>query len=77
MTLNIDKIRGRRNELHMTQQQLADKVGMNRDQYAKREKGKVSIGADELGAIATALGVSDIRFFFEETFPNENKSTKG
>ena len=76
MVVNLDRIRGIRAEKHMTQEQLAKKVGMNRIQYAKRENGIVSFGADELGAVAAALDIDDISIFFTKSFPKENEEKK-
>lgn len=45
-----------RKEQGLTQQQLADIVGMQRNHISRIESGKFSVGLDTLAAIAKALG---------------------
>lgn len=58
------RIRHRRWMIGMTQQQLADKVGIKFQQIQKYETGMNRVSASRLWDIASALGVS-IAFFFE------------
>lgn len=58
------RVRHRRWMVGMTQQQLADKVGIKFQQIQKYETGMNRISASRLWDIADALGVS-ISFFFE------------
>jgi transcriptional regulator with XRE-family HTH domain len=58
------RIRHRRWMVGMTQQQLADKVGIKFQQIQKYETGMNRVSASRLWDIADALGVS-IAFFFE------------
>lgn len=58
------RIRHRRWMVGMTQQQLADKVGIKFQQIQKYETGMNRVSASRLWDIADALGVS-ISFFFE------------
>lgn len=58
------RIRHRRWMIGMTQQQLADKVGIKFQQIQKYETGMNRVSASRLWDIADALGVS-ISFFFE------------
>ncbi len=58
------RIRHRRWMVGMTQQQLADKVGIKFQQIQKYETGMNRISASRLWDIADALGVA-ISFFFE------------
>ena len=58
------RIRHRRWMAAMTQQQLADKVGIKFQQIQKYETGMNRVSASRLWDIADALGVT-IAFFFE------------
>ena len=58
------RIRHRRWMVGMTQQQLADKVGIKFQQIQKYETGMNRVSASRLWDIADALGVA-ISFFFE------------
>jgi transcriptional regulator with XRE-family HTH domain len=58
------RIRHRRWMVGMTQQQLADKVGIKFQQIQKYETGMNRVSASRLWDIADALGVG-INFFFE------------
>ena len=58
------RIRHRRWMVGMTQQQLADKVGIKFQQIQKYETGMNRVSASRLWDIADALGV-EISFFFE------------
>jgi transcriptional regulator with XRE-family HTH domain len=58
------RIRHRRWTVGMTQQQLADKVGIKFQQIQKYETGMNRVSASRLWDIAEALGVG-IAFFFE------------
>jgi len=58
------RIRHRRWTVGMTQQQLADKVGIKFQQIQKYETGMNRVSASRLWDVADTLGVS-ISFFFE------------
>jgi transcriptional regulator with XRE-family HTH domain len=58
------RIRHRRWMVGMTQQQLADKVGVKFQQIQKYETGMNRVSASRLWDVADAMGVS-ISFFFE------------
>lgn len=58
------RVRHRRWMVAMTQQQLADKVGIKFQQIQKYETGMNRISASRLWDISEALGVS-VSFFFE------------
>lgn len=58
------RVRQRRWMVGMTQQQLANKVGIKFQQIQKYETGANRISASRLWDIAAALGVS-VSFFFE------------
>lgn len=67
------RIRHRRWMIGMTQQQLADKVGIKFQQIQKYETGMNRVSASRLWDISDALGVS-ISFFFEG-LAGESKAT--
>ena len=67
------RIRHRRWMIGMTQQQLADKVGIKFQQIQKYETGMNRVSASRLWDISDALGVS-ISFFFEG-LSGESKAT--
>ncbi|MGB5868995.1 MAG: helix-turn-helix transcriptional regulator [Albidovulum sp.] len=58
------RVRHRRWMVGMTQQQLADKVGIKFQQIQKYETGMNRVSASRLWDIADALGVA-VSFFFE------------
>ncbi|WP_424969493.1 helix-turn-helix domain-containing protein [Dinoroseobacter sp. S76] len=58
------RVRHRRWMVGMTQQQLADKVGIKFQQIQKYETGMNRVSASRLWEIASALGVP-VSFFFE------------
>lgn len=58
------RVRHRRWMVGMTQQQLAERVGIKFQQIQKYETGMNRVSASRLWEIATALGVT-VSFFFE------------
>ena len=63
------RIRERRTMLGISQQQLAQTIGVTYQQAHKYERGLNRISAGRLFEIATALGVS-VNWFFEGQIPN-------
>jgi transcriptional regulator with XRE-family HTH domain len=59
------RIRLRRVEQHMSQSQLADKLGVTFQQVQKYEKGVNRVGAARLQQIATGLDVP-VTFFYDD-----------
>ena len=59
------RIRLRRVELHISQSELADKLGVSFQQVQKYEKGVNRVGASRLQQIATALDVP-VTFFYDD-----------
>ena len=70
------RIRHRRWMVGMTQQQLADKVGIKFQQIQKYETGMNRVSASRLWDIADALGVT-ISFFFEGLAEGANVAQAG
>ena len=70
------RIRHRRWMVGMTQQQLADKVGIKFQQIQKYETGMNRVSASRLWEIADALGVS-IAFFFEGLKEQDRPAASG
>jgi transcriptional regulator with XRE-family HTH domain len=58
------RVRVRRMQLHLSQTQLGDKLGISFQQIQKYEKGANRISAGRLQKIATVLNVP-VAFFFE------------
>ncbi|WP_439105219.1 helix-turn-helix domain-containing protein [Celeribacter marinus] len=71
------RVRHRRWMVGMTQQQLAEKVGIKFQQIQKYETGMNRVSASRLWDIAEALGVP-VAFFFEgaDESPAEKTTTK-
>jgi transcriptional regulator with XRE-family HTH domain len=70
------RIRHRRWMVGMTQQQLAEKVGIKFQQIQKYETGMNRVSASRLWDIADALGVN-IAFFFEGIDDKREAETTG
>lgn len=69
------RVRHRRWMVGMTQQQLADKVGIKFQQIQKYETGMNRVSASRLWEIAAALGVQ-VSFFFEGIGAGQVSSTQ-
>lgn len=50
-----DKLKARRKEMRLTQEDLADKIGVSKQYIGLIERGKVSPGLDVIEKIAEAL----------------------
>lgn len=76
MTLNLLRLRAERIAKGMTQEDMAERLGISRAAYAKREAGIVDVGANELAAIAEVLGIDcdHISIFFNSSSPIGNGS---
>ncbi|MGB2578194.1 transcriptional regulator with XRE-family HTH domain [Elusimicrobium simillimum] len=71
--MNIgDKIRKARNELNLTQRQLADLAKIAQPTLAKWEANKGGISKKNIEKLAKALG-KDYKYFYEDN-TSENKS---
>jgi transcriptional regulator with XRE-family HTH domain len=58
MGLQPDRIKQRRHALHLSQEQLAELVGVNQPQISRWELGINDIGGDTLTTLSRALGTS-------------------
>ena len=52
----LDKIRGKRNELRMTQEEIALRLGMTQKTYNLKENGKTEFTLEELLCIMSIFG---------------------
>ena len=58
--VDLEKLKIAREKKGYSQEEMANKMGWSaRSKYTKREKGSVSISADELMKIITLLGYKD------------------
>lgn len=76
LSINLRRLRAERIAKGLTQDQMAEAMGWRtRTPYAKRENGIVSIGADELGKIASILGFSkdELGIFFTKDVPKKER----
>lgn len=71
MKVDLLRVKAERVAKGYTQAQMAERMGLARDQYNKRENGKISFSADELITLAGLLGYSKdkIGIFFKRTVP--------
>ena len=59
-----EKIRGRRKELHMSQEELAEALGITYQQVQRYESGKNRLNVENIQVIANTLSVP-LSYFFE------------
>ena len=71
MKVDLLRVRAERVAKGYTQAKMAELMGLARNQYNKRENGKISFSADELITLAGLLGYSrnEIGIFFKQTVP--------
>ena len=64
-----ERIKALRSGMHLTQEQVADKIGISRQKYARIENGTNNITLEILAQIAKVLGVqvADITRVLDET----------
>ena len=64
-----ERIKALRSGMHLTQEQVADKIGIGRQKYARIENGTNNITLEILAQIAKVLGVqvADITRVLDET----------
>ncbi|MDO4435112.1 MAG: helix-turn-helix transcriptional regulator [Cardiobacteriaceae bacterium] len=58
--INFEAMKEFREKEHLTQEQLAEKLGLSRNGYAKIERGESAPSLERLDEIASALGVKVI-----------------
>lgn len=78
MKVDLLRVRAERVAKGYTQAQMAERMGLARDQYNKRENGKISFSADELITLANLLGYSkdEIGIFLNKPFPKRNNKLR-
>ena len=59
-------IKEKREQLGLSQKELADKVGISQSFLCDIEQGRCKPSIDTAVKLATALGISDIKFFETE-----------
>ncbi|QBO37244.1 XRE family transcriptional regulator [Periweissella cryptocerci] len=64
MKFDLNRLKGERVSRGWTQEELAFHLDWSREKYAAKERGRISMSADELALVASALGVSDVGRFF-------------
>lgn len=71
MKVDLLRVKAERVAKGYTQAKMAELMGLARDQYNKRENGKISFTADELITLADLLGYSrdEIGIFFKQNVP--------
>lgn len=60
------RLRALRRERDLTQEQLAERAGVDSKTVSRAENGHFNIGVDLIGALARALGVPTWRLFRDE-----------
>lgn len=70
-----EKLKQIRTAKGMTLKELSDAVGLSVGYLSQLERGKSSIAMNQLGKLATCLGV-DVRFFISDEFQSENPVMK-
>lgn len=71
--VDLEKLKDAREKKGYSQEEMANKMGWSaRSKYTKREKGSVSISADELMKIITLLGYKEhkIHTFYKQEETN-------
>ena len=66
--INLERLKQSRIDNNLSQEKKTKKLNWkSRSQYSKRENGQVSLGADELIAIAKILGYDkkEVGYFFD------------
>ena len=62
-----EKIKARRRELHMTTEELGDRIGVQRSAVTKYEKGHIELKASQIIQIAKALDVRPVDLLDDDT----------
>ena len=75
MKVDLLRVKAERVANGYTQAQMAERMGLARDQYNKRENGRISFSADELITLANLLGYSkdEIGIFFKQIVPETQR----
>lgn len=78
MVFNLQKLRYERMSRKFSQEDMAEKIGMSRTSYWKRENGTVPITIDEFIKILNALDIPEsesINFFTHNVDNREQKTS--
>ena len=66
-----EKIKARREELHMTTEELGNKIGVQRSAISKYEVGRVDLKSKQIMAIAKALDIAPVLLLSDDTDDEE------
>lgn len=71
MRVDLLRVKAERVAKGYTQAKMAELMGLARNQYNKRENGKISFSADELITLSNLLGYNkdEIGIFFKQIVP--------
>ena len=71
MKVDLLRVKAERVAKGYTKAKMAELMGLARNQYNKRENGKISFSADELITLANLLGYNkdEIGIFFKQIVP--------
>lgn len=75
LKLDLNRLKAERIAKGMDQQQFANKIGMSRTSYLKREKGVVNISVTELARMLKVLGYGKdkVSLFFTQNVPKNEQ----
>jgi transcriptional regulator with XRE-family HTH domain len=69
-----DQVRRQRVRVNWTQDDLADRLGVDRRQVDRLEQGKASTGLEVIEALAEAFGITSLAFVYSTVSPELNLS---
>ena len=70
------KLIGKRNEKGLTQQDMADKIGISKNNYNLKENGKLDFGLLEVKKILSILDSEYNEIFFDQTVTESSYKEK-
>ena len=75
MKVDLLRVKAERVAKGYTQAKMAELMGLARNQYNKRENGKISFSADELITLSNLLGYNkdEIGIFFKQIVPEKKQ----
>lgn len=75
MCFNLQRLRYERLSRKVTQEKIAEALGVQRSTYHKKENGKIRLDVDEFAVVLRVLGIpeKEAGIFLLLKFPNGNK----